>query len=506
MQVVWNAHYISTLDKTMNGLQIHAKDNVCIALQVGKIHDVVNGITLLNNIKAGHKIATRDILENEDIIKYGESIGHATCLIHKGEWIHTHNMKTNLSTAREYTYKPINLADVIRQPKYDLYAYRRSNGKVGIRNELWVIVTVGCINSIANSITSAFKQQHSLSDIDGIFTFAHPYGCSQMGDDHANTVTVLSDIVTHPNAGGVLVLGLGCENNQLLPFYNSLQNIDTERIRYLNCQDVEDEILAACDILQEIYDVMRHDCREKVQYSDITFGLKCGGSDGFSGISANPMVGAFSDDMLSFGSNCILSEVPEMFGAEHILMNRAKDKSCFHQIEELITTYKAYFTAHHQVVYENPSPGNKEGGITTLEEKSLGCIQKCGTKTIQGVLQYGEKRKMSGLSLLYGPGNDMVSVTALGASGCQLVLFTTGRGTPFGGFIPTVKIATNTSIYQHKKNWLDFNAGMLFEHHTMDEVNEEFMKKIVSIINGEKTCNEKNGCREIAILKQGVTL
>lgn len=490
----------------MKGLQIHPNDTVIIALEDAQAGDFVEDIQVKNEIKAGHKIAIRDIQESEPIIKYGESIGHATSVIEKGEHIHTHNMKTNLSGKSSYHYTPVATPTSMKKPKRELYAYRRGNGSVGIRNELWVIVTVGCINSIANTIVKTFQTKHALADIDGIHTFAHPYGCSQMGEDQTHTIQILRDIVTHPNAGGVLVLGLGCENNQLLPFYQSLQDIDPKRIRYLNCQDVEDEISEGCAILSEIYEEMRYDHRVQVDYQDITFGLKCGGSDGFSGITANPLVGYFSDEMLAYGANSVLSEVPEMFGAEHILMNRANDKTTFDDIVDLINAYKEYFIAHHQVVYENPSPGNKAGGITTLEEKSLGCIQKAGTSNICDVLAYGEKRKKKGISLLYGPGNDMVSVTALGASGCQLVLFTTGRGTPFGGFIPTVKISTNTNLYKHKASWIDFNAGKLLDGETMEAVGEQFINTLIDIINGKKTRNEENDCREIAILKQGVTL
>lgn len=498
--------YKNILGESMKGLHINPKDNVIIALEDAHKNDLIENIALLEDINAGHKVALIDISENEDIIKYGEVIGHAIKPIKQGEKIHTHNMKTSLSGVNEYQYTPIALDTLTRKTSRDLYAYKRYNNKVGIRNELWIVVSVGCVNSIALNIIDEFKKTHDLNDIDGIYTFAHPYGCSQMGDDQDNTIQILKNIVTHPNAGGVLVLGLGCENNQPKAFYESLGDIDKNRIKYLVCQDVDNEVEAGCAILDEIYEKMRYDRREKVEYSDITFGLKCGGSDGFSGITANPLVGNFSDYMLSYGTNSILTEVPEMFGAEHILMNRAKDKKTFDSIVNLINQYKEYFIANNQVVYENPSPGNKAGGITTLEEKSLGCIQKAGTSIINDVLQYGEKQKTPGVSLLYGPGNDMVSVTAMGASGCQLVLFTTGRGTPFGGFIPTVKISTNTKLYEHKQKWLDFNAGVLLDGTSFDEATDLLINKIIDIINGEKTCNEKNNCREIAILKQGVTL
>lgn len=490
----------------MKTLQINEKDNVLIALEAGKAHDYVPDFELLNDIEPGHKIALCDIQENQEIIKYGESIGHATRFIKEGEHIHSHNMKTNLSAMKDYTYSPVKTPTYSFHSSRKLTGYKRHNGEVGIRNELWIILTVGCINSVANTIVHEFKQRHTLKDIDGVFTFNHPYGCSQMGADQENTIQILKNMVTHPNAGGVLVLGLGCENNQLKPFYDSLENIDSRRIRYLNCQDVEDEVTTAINILEEIYEEMRYDVRSEIEFKDITFGLKCGGSDGFSGITANPLVGRFSDKMCSMGANSILSEVPEMFGAEHILMNRAYDEATFHKIVNLINDYKNYFIQHNQVVYENPSPGNKAGGITTLEEKSLGCIQKAGTSAITDVLNYGDIRQKEGVSLLYGPGNDMVSVTAMASAHAQLILFTTGRGTPFGGFVPTIKISTNTNLFLKKKNWIDFNAGVLLEDKTLDETSDFLIDKIIDIINGEKTQNERNNCREIAIFKQGVTL
>lgn len=487
-------------------IQIHENDNVCVALKDLPAGTNEQNVVLLDNINRGHKIALKDIKTGEQIIKYGQCIGEATTDIKKGCHVHTHNMKTCLSGVKEYSYNPVSVKQKKLVPPYQITGYKRSNGSVGIRNELWVIVTVGCINSVAKKIINAFQNQHTLDDIDGIYTFEHPYGCSQMGQDHINTVKILQDIVTHPNAGGVLVMGLGCENNQLKAFYEGLSDIDQNRIHFFNAQDVNDEIEEGIRHLEEIYNVMRQDQREPISFSDLTFGLKCGGSDGFSGITANPLLGRFSDRMLSYGANIILTEVPEMFGAEHLLMNRARDKKVFDDIVSLINNYKEYFIANNQVVYENPSPGNKAGGITTLEDKSCGCIQKAGSSIIDGTIDYGDKRIISGLNLLYGPGNDLVSTTAMGAAGAQMVLFTTGRGTPFGGFIPTVKVATNSEIYTKKEHWFDYNAGVCAEGKTLDEACDELVDLIINIINGNRSSNERLGYKEIAIFKQGVTL
>ena len=490
----------------MKTIKINKKDNVIIALEKINKGEQIEDIIALEDIEPGHKIAAIDIEANQNIYKYGEAIGHATIKIKKGEHVHSHNMKTNLSGLKEYSYTQSDCFINSYLPKRKIYGYKRKNGKVGIRNELWIIVTVGCVNQVANKIIKAFTENHNISKIDGIYTYAHPYGCSQMGEDHQNTVKILQDIVQHPNAGGVLILGLGCENNQLSAFYHSLSNIDPERIKYFNCQDVDNEIDKACQLLSELLAKMNNDQREEIKFSDITFGLKCGGSDGLSGITANPLVGKFCDKMAACGSSIILSEVPEMFGAEHILMNRAKNVKTFDKIVKLINNYKQYFIDHKQVVYENPSPGNKAGGITTLEDKSLGCIQKAGSSSINGVLDYGEQVCEKGVNLLYGPGNDIVSVTALAASGSQIVLFTTGRGTPFGGFIPTVKISTNSKLFETKPHWIDFNAGSIAEGCSMEEVSEQLVDYIIDVINGKYTNNEKNGYKEIAIFKQGVTL
>ena len=490
-----------------NTIRIHPNDNVCVALHDLHAGDAAENLVLDRDIPKGHKIALRTIHEGEHIIKYGQIIGRATAEIHAGEHVHSHNMRTNLEGILEYHYNPVPQNDVHCESPYKLTGFRRKNGTVGIRNELWVIVTVGCINSLAKRIVRNFRDSHDLSDIDGIFTFEHPYGCSQMGDDHNATVAILRDIVTHPNAGGVLLLGLGCENNQLHTFYEGLSNFDKDRIRYFNCQEVDDEVEEAGKALEELYANMKNDHREPIEWSDLTFGLKCGGSDGLSGITANPLLGRFSDRVLSYGGNIILTEVPEMFGAEHLLMNRARNEDVFNQIVKLIDDYKQYFIDNHQVVYENPSPGNKAGGITTLEDKSCGCIQKGGTAIIDGTIQYGEKRTVPGLNLLYGPGNDLVSTTVLGAAGSQMVLFTTGRGTPFGGFIPTCKVSTNSDIYNKKPHWIDFNAGILTEDTTMDEAADLFIKQIVDYVNGDrKTNNETHEYKEIAIFKRGVTL
>lgn len=491
-------------------IKINSDDNVIVALtdlEKGQvIKDGSSDITLLEDIKPGHKFAIRDILKNENIIKYGYPIGNATKNIKKGQWIHSHNLKTNLSGILEYKYNQQLSDDNTRVEARTFMGYRRANGHVGIRNELWIIPTVGCVNGIAEMIINRFKEEVNPKNIDGIHVYKHNYGCSQLGQDHKNTRTILADMVKHPNAGGVLVLGLGCENNTIEEFKISLEEYDEERTRFLVTQRVSNEIEEGVKLLKELYESMKGDKREEVPISELKIGLKCGGSDGFSGITANPLLGEFTDYLVSQGGTAILTEVPEMFGAETILMDRAESLSVFNKTVNLINDFKKYFVEHKQPIYENPSPGNKEGGITTLEEKSLGCIQKGGNSTVVDVLRYGEISKKKGLNLLNAPGNDLVASTALGASGCHMVLFTTGRGTPFGSFVPTMKISSNSHIYKLKPHWIDYNAGVLLENKSMDKVVEEFINYVIEVASGKYVNNEKNGFQEIAIFKTGVTL
>lgn len=486
---------------------INKIDNVCVALRPFSKGEVVNGVTLLEDIPQGHKIALKNINFGENIIKYGAPIGHATTSIKAGEHVHTHNVATNLDDVITYEYQPnypVVYGDVSDRK---VMLYKRKNGEYGIRNELWIVQTVGCVSGMAKKIIEEFKAKYDTSAIDGVYTFNHPFGCSQMGSDLELTRTILQDMVKHPNAGGVLVLGLGCEENLISRFLPSLGEYDEARTRFLNSQDVSDEVSEGVKLLKELYDNMKNDKREEAPLSALRIGLKCGGSDGLSGITANPLLGRFSDFLSVNGGTTVLGEVPEMFGAEQLLMARAKDKEIFDKIVNLVDEFKIYFKNHHQVIYDNPSPGNKKGGITTLEDKSLGCTQKAGASKVNDVLKMGERIKTNGLNLLCTPGNDLVATTTLAASGCQMVLFTTGRGTPFGGFVPTLKVATNSTLANNKANWIDFNAGDLVDKMDMDHLLNNFIDLICDVASGKKqTRNEENNFREISIFKDGVVL
>jgi altronate hydrolase len=491
-------------------IKINPTDNVIIALKDFLAGDTISidqkELKIVNAIPKGHKIALISIDENENIIKYGTPIGHATQSILAGEHVHIQNIKTNLSGTSNYSFNQ-KLNELSKQQRNLTFeGYKRGNGKVGIRNELWIVPTVGCVNGQAQQIVDLFKSEVVPTDIDSIEVFKHSYGCSQLGDDHTNTQKALADIINHPNAGGVFVLGLGCENNQIDKLKTFIGDYDESRVKFLVAQDVEDEVEAGLEIMKKIYEVMCNDERETIPISELNIGLKCGGSDGFSGITANPLVGVFSDFLVAQGGTTILTEVPEMFGAETVLMARAINKEVFDKTVSLINDFKDYYLQHDLPIYENPSPGNKKGGISTLEDKSLGCIQKGGVATVVDVLKYAEPIKTKGLNLLSSPGNDLVASSALGFSGCQMVLFTTGRGTPFGSFVPTMKISTNSDLYNKKKNWIDFNAGTLLEGKTMDDLLEELVEFIIDVASGKQLNHEKTGFKEIAIFKTGVTL
>ena len=491
-------------------IKIHPQDNVAVALQdlaaQTRLDIAGEPLTLPTEIARGHKFALTPIAPNENVVKYGYPIGHATQAIVQGEHIHTHNVKTNLSDINEYNFEPESTALPAQMPDREVQIYRRQNGDVGIRNELWIVPTVGCVVGIANQIRKRFMQQNKAEDIDGIFTFNHSYGCSQLGDDHENTKIMLQNMVKHPNAGAVLVIGLGCENNQVDAFKQSLGEFDDSRVKFMVSQHYDDEVEQGAALLQQLYEVMRQDRREPGKLSEIKFGLECGGSDGFSGITANPMLGYFSDYLTSHGGTTVLTEVPEMFGAERILMSHCKDEATFLKTVQLVNDFKQYFIDYNQPIYENPSPGNKAGGITTLEDKSLGCTQKAGHSQVVDVLKYGERLKTRGLNLLSAPGNDAVATSALAGAGCHMVLFTTGRGTPYGGFVPTMKIATNSELAQKKKHWIDFDAGRLVYDVSMEQLLDDFVDLVTDTVNGKPTKNELNEFRELAIFKSGVTL
>ncbi len=448
------------------------------------------------NIENGHKYAICDISKDENIIKYGYPIGHATCDIKKGDHVHSHNMKTNLSDKLEYEYAPDFVPTKKVKSGLTFKGYIRENGDVGIRNDIWIINTVGCVNKVSKK----------LAELTGAIAFEHPFGCSQLGDDHKTTQLILKGLVNHPNAGGVLVLGLGCENNNIEEFKKVLGEYNPKRVKFLNSQDFDDEIEEGVRLINELSAYADTFKREDVSIDKLKIGLKCGGSDGYSGITANPLVGAASDKIISYGGSCVLSEVPEMFGAEQLLMKRCPTKELFDKTVSLVNNFKDYFIRHNQVVYENPSPGNKAGGITTLEEKSLGCVQKGGMSEVVDVLGYGDIVRENGLSLLDGPGNDIVAITNLSVSGVHLILFTTGRGTPVGGPVPTLKIATNKTLAEKKKDWIDFDASPLLEGVSMDSLSDDLIEYILSVASGKETKNEINGYKEISIFKDGIVL
>ena len=494
----------------MKTIQINPADNVIVALEplaAGTAVAVpgVGDVAAAEDIPQGHKMAIRAIAAGDNVIKYGLPIGHVTCDVQAGSWLHTHNVKTNLSGEVDYEYHPSRPVLRAIEPK-TFQGFRRADGRAATRNELWIIPSVGCVNEVARAMCE--QAQDLVGDsLEGVYYFPHPFGCSQTGADHAQTRKLLVALSRHANAAGVLFLSLGCENCTHAQVLEELGDYDAQRVRVLTCQDVEDELVEGHKILSELATHAKTFKREAISASDLVIGLKCGGSDGLSGITANPVIGRVSDIAVAGGGTSVLTEVPEMFGAESILLDRCEDQSVFDAAAGMLNGFKDYFISHGEVVYENPSPGNKDGGITTLEDKSCGCVQKGGSAPIVDVLGYGDTVRKSGLQMLCGPGNDMVSTTALTAAGCHVILFSTGRGTPFGAPAPTLKVFTNERLCQHKANWMDFNAGVVATgERTIDEAAEDLWDLVLETASGKQTSAERRGCHEISIWKDGVTL
>ncbi|MDU1412860.1 MAG: altronate dehydratase family protein [Clostridium sp.] len=493
-------------------IRISENDSVAVALKDLESDNTYlldnMSITLKDDIPFGHKVSLYDIKENENIIKYGQPIGHAKCEIKKGQHVHTHNLKTNLNGLLNYEYNKNNeiLTEFANKKEAFFDGYKRAKGKVGIRNEVWIIPTVGCVNTTAKLLERKGNEKYK-ELIDGVFAYTHNMGCSQLSEDHLTTQHILKGLINNPNAGAVLVLSLGCENNNLDSFMPVLGDYDPNRVKFLVTQDVENEYEAGMELLDELVKYASSMKREKVSADNLVLGFKCGGSDAFSGITANALCGRINDRVVQHGGSTILTEVPEMFGAETLLMERAISEEVFNDTVDLINNFKGYFTKYDQTIYENPSPGNKKGGISSLEEKSLGCTQKGGCAPVVGVLNYGEPVEKNGLNLLIGPGNDQVSCTNLVASGAQMVLFTTGRGNPFGSPVPTVKISSNSNLYNRKKHWIDFNAGQLLDGKSFEEMTDDFFNYILDVASGKiQTRNEEYGYKEISIFRDGVIL
>ncbi len=507
------------MSRNVKYIRIHEMDNVAVVIEelsVGESIEVGESVvTVQEGIPPGHKMALDTISKGQSVIKYGAPIGLASQDINPGEWVHVHNMKTSLSGVLTYQYQPGVLQNdtgkgtggtsADKEDRTTYPGYRRSDGRIGVRNDVWIIPTVGCVNGVVSKLAQS-AQNAIHGNVSGVHAFPHPYGCSQMGDDQENTRRILGALMTHPNAGGVLVVGLGCENTPIEVLKSHLGEYDASRIRFLACQDVENELQVGMDLLRELIAEAACFVREQVHVSTLVVGLKCGGSDGFSGITANPCVGRFSDRLIAAGGTTILTEVPEMFGAETLLMNRCANETIFQKTVSLINDFKTYYSDHGQTIYENPSPGNKAGGISTLEDKSMGCTQKAGSASVMEVLAYGEPVSVPGLNLLSAPGNDLVAATALAASGAQIVLFTTGRGTPFACPVPTVKISSNSQMATKKKDWIDFDTGPVLDGLSIGEAADRLFEKVLQIASGELVKSEEAGYQDIAIFKQGVTL
>jgi len=495
-------------------VRVDPADQVGVALRplvVGEVLTVAgHALTVADPIATGHKIALAAIAAGDDVRRYGWPIGRATAAIAAGRHVHSHNLATKLSGEEPYRYDPA----PVRAPApasvpgraQGFRGYVRGDGSVGTRNQIWVIPTVGCVGRTAQRVAMAAAKA---SGVDDVLAFAHPFGCSQLGDDLDGTARVLAALACHPNAGGVLLLGLGCEENQLSALLDRLPPERRDRVRSVGAQLSADEYGDAARAIAELGEIAGQDRRTEVGLDALRLGLKCGGSDGFSGLTANPLIGRAADAVTAAGGTAILTEIPEMFGAERLLMARTRDEATFDRLIALVNDFKRYFLDHGEPISENPSPGNVEGGITTLEEKSLGAVQKGGRAIVTDVLGYGERVRRPGLVVLEAPGNDAVSTTALAAAGATLTLFSTGRGTPLGSPVPTMKLATNHGLAARKPGWIDFDAGAVLDappEGGLDATADALMARICAVASGEPARNEVNEEREIALWKRGVTL
>ena len=489
-------------------LHLHPRDHVAVALRPIAAGEALSAggrsVVAGEAVPYGHKIALTPLAAGTEVYKFGWPIGRATADIAPGAHVHTHNVETRLKGVEGYAYDPSQHEPLPTANAAEFLGFRRADGRVGTRNEIWILPTVGCVGRTAERIASIASARHD-GAVDGIHAFPHPHGCSQLGSDLESTRALLAALACHPNAGGVLLVGLGCESNQLDDLVAAIPKPLRGRVRSLRAQGVADEVEEGLALVDELVSEASHAERRPAPIGELVLGLKCGGSDGFSGLTANPLVGRMADVIVGSGGSAILTEIPEIFGAEHLLMARARDAEVFGRIAALVNDFKRYFLESGQSVSENPSPGNLAGGITTLEEKSLGAVQKAGQSPVDDVLRYGERVRRQGLTLLEAPGNDAVSSTALAAAGATLILFTTGRGTPLGFPAPTMKIASNSELAARKPGWIDFDAGEVLAS-GLDAAAAALLDRVLALASGESTASERNDEREIAIWKRGVTL
>ena len=494
----------------MHAIRINESDNVAVALEMLPAGTVCNigemQICLTEQIPMGHKFAIAEIPEGDAVIKYGWPIGHAIRTIPCGAHVHTMNLCTNLDHPAQLQPEAAVQQMAASAMGRTFHGYLREDGRAATRNEIWILPTVGCVNQIAAKLAELANASLLAGTLEGVYAFEHPYGCSQLGGDHENTKNLLLALANHPNAGGVLFVGLGCENNQISSIREEMCGRKEGYVDYLICQDVEDEIAEGLQLLQRLAEKVKRASRTDISVQKLVVGLKCGGSDGLSGITANCVLGRVSDHLSDAGAAVAMTEIPEIFGAEQCLLSRCAESAASEDLCRLIDRYKEYYRFYGLPVYENPSPGNKAGGITTLEEKSLGCIQKSGRRPIVQVLQYAKPIQKSGVNVISAPGNDLVSMTALAASGAQVLLFTTGRGTPAGAPVPTIKVSTNEQLARKKQAWIDYDASVILLDESVDACAQQLISVLLQVAGGKQTCSEKNGNRQIAIFKNGVTL
>ena len=482
---------------------LNPRDSVVVALRGFQAGDTLalgeEAIQLLDSVPPGHKVAIRPVAAGEPIFKFGWSIGVATKPIRVGQHVHTQNVKCDHHIDLEAISTDVP-AELPRLEGHTFEGFRRADGRVGTRNYLAVISNVNCSASVARMIASRFDQQTlaAFPNVDGVISFRHEGGCAMAfnGSRHRMLSRVLGGMARHPNIGGFLLVGLGCEQGTLDHLVQS-QGLQGEAVPVLSIQSaggtsktVERGVEIAAGLLKQVNGFQR----ETVPASHLVLGTECGGSDGYSGITANPALGAAADRLVACGGTAILSETSEIFGAEHLLTRRARSRAVAEKLLERIEWWKWYCSNYGEELDNNPSVGNKAGGLTTITEKSLGAVSKGGTTPLEAVYEYAEPVQQQGFVVMDTPGFDPASVTGMVAGGANLIAFTTGRGSCFGSKpTPTFKIASNTRLFQQLPEDMDFNAGQVVEGRSVDEVGQELFSRLLDTASGKPTCSEALG-------------
>ena len=484
-------------------VRLRAEDNVVIASMVLGRGDEVEGLTLCDPIPVGHKIATQALAKGSAVRKFGQIIGYAAEDIVAGAHLHTHNIEFRPTEgAYEFGTDLSSVLQVSEAEQDHFMGYKRANGIVGTRNYIAIVTSVNCSATAARRIADAFgpAELAAYPNVDGVVAFVHGTGCGMAGNGEGFEALqrVMWGYARHPNHGGVLMVGLGCEMNQidwLLEAYGIEQGPLFQTMNIQNVAGLQKTIDTGIEKVKAMLPLVNDISRTKCPASELKVALQCGGSDAWSGVTANPALGEACDLLAAQGGTGVLAETPEIYGAEHLLTRRAVDQATGERLVGMIKWWENYTARNHGSMDNNPSPGNKQGGLSTILEKSLGAAAKGGTSPLMGVYKYAEPVRAKGFTFMDSPGYDPASVTGQIAGGCNIVCFTTGRGSAFGSKpAPTIKLATNTTMYQRMTDDMDINCGdILSDQISVQEKGRQIYEMILRVASGEQTKSEAHG-------------